>query len=262
VSIDTAYRRASDRFRVAGVDIDALTPADLLLLLEDSVVANEKRRVIFCNVSTVVECQSSSSLAEAVNRAEVICPDGMPLAWLGRLNGRNPITRVDGPSMMRAAMEYGVSRNWRHYLYGASEPVLEALVQKLSSDFPGINIAGHESPPYRELTSAEVDEMRGRVNEAAADFVWVGLGMPKQELWMAQHHEHLTSPVLLGVGAAFDFNAGTLSRAPGWMRNNGLEWLYRFRQEPRRLWKRYLVGNARFAAYVANDWVRNRKPRR
>lgn len=257
--MEVANRSASPRFRVAGVDVDALTPGDLLSLLEESVGSRQKRRVIFCNVSTIVECQSSSILAEAVNRAEVICPDGMPLAWLGRLKGRKPIRRVDGPSMMRAAMEYGVPRNWRHYLYGASEPVLEGLVHKLRSEIEGIAIVGYESPPYRDLSPLEIIEMRDRLNDASADLIWIGLGMPKQELWMAEHREHLTPPILLGVGAAFDFNAGTLKRAPGWMRNHGLEWLYRFSQEPRRLWRRYLIGNVRFTACLVNDWVRNLK---
>ena len=249
-------RTARDRIAVAGTGIDLLDPQSLLQVIHESLVSNTKTRVIFCNVSTVVACQDNAELESAVGRAEVISPDGMPLVWVARLQGEKAIQRVAGPTFMPAAMAHGTALGWRHYLYGGSPGTLSQLVSRFNDDFPGAEIVGAHAPPFRELTAEEIDQDIERINAARPDLVWVGLGMPKQEIWMARYQERLEAPVLLGVGAAFDFNAGTIKRAPAWMQRYGLEWCHRLSQEPRRLWRRYFLGNSRFVLLVARDIVR------
>jgi N-acetylglucosaminyldiphosphoundecaprenol N-acetyl-beta-D-mannosaminyltransferase len=250
-------RMARDRVAVAGTEVDLLSPQRLLDLIGESVARREKARVIFCNVSTVVACHDSHELQSAVRGAEVISPDGMPLVWVAKLKGEKAIERVAGPSFLPAAMEHGAARGWRHYFYGGSPETLDQLTQSLEAQFPGSQIAGAHSPPFRQLTSEEVDGDIARINEARPDLVWVGLGMPKQELWMARHQSRLEAPVLLGVGAAFDFSAGTMKRAPLWMQRFGLEWSHRLLQEPQRLWRRYIVGNTRFVYLVGRELLRD-----
>jgi N-acetylglucosaminyldiphosphoundecaprenol N-acetyl-beta-D-mannosaminyltransferase len=249
-----------ERVAVAGTEVDLLSPPLLLDLVQHSLVTNTKTRVIFCNVSTVVACQDNPELQSAVGHAEVISPDGMPLVWVARLQGEHDIERVAGPTFMPAAIEHGAALGWRHYFYGGSPETLTQLVANFQERFPGAEIVGAYAPPFRELTDAEVEQDIDRINAARPDLVWVGLGMPKQEIWMARHQERLAAPVLLGVGAAFDFNAGTIKRAPEWMQRFGLEWSHRLAQEPRRLWRRYFVGNSRFLILVAKDVLRD--PRR
>jgi N-acetylglucosaminyldiphosphoundecaprenol N-acetyl-beta-D-mannosaminyltransferase len=253
-------------FTAASMAVDLLTGGSLLNKLEAAVRSGTKHRVIFCNVSTVVECQENEALREAVGTAEIVSPDGMPLVWLARLKGQTGIERVDGPSFMKASMAWGVQHGWRHYLYGGSDKVLPRLIENLRTEMPDLQIAGSDSPPFRELTDDEKAAAVGRINASDADLVWVGLGMPKQEIWMAHHQSLLNAPVLLGVGAAFDFHGGSKRRAPVWMQRSGLEWSYRLAQEPGRLWKRYLMGNGRFLYLVGKEAVqapvkRLRRPR-
>jgi N-acetylglucosaminyldiphosphoundecaprenol N-acetyl-beta-D-mannosaminyltransferase len=241
---------------VAGTEVDLLNPQLLLDLVQESLLSKTKTRVIFCNVSTVVACRDNPELQSAVGRAEVISPDGMPLVWVARLKGEREIQRVAGPTFMLAAMAHGLGLGWRHYLYGGSPETLSRLVARFGEQFPGAEIVGSHAPPFRELTPQEIELDIERINAARPDLVWVGLGMPKQELWMARYQDRLDAPVLLGVGAAFDFNAGTVNRAPVWMQRYGLEWSHRLMQEPRRLWRRYFLGNCRFLLLVARDVVR------
>jgi N-acetylglucosaminyldiphosphoundecaprenol N-acetyl-beta-D-mannosaminyltransferase len=252
-------RIARERVAVAGTEVDLLSPQRLLGLVEDAVATRTKARVIFCNVSTVVACRDNRELQSAVQDAEVISPDGMPLVWVAKLKGEKAIERVPGPSFLPAAVEHGIARGWRHYFYGGSPETLEQLTASLSAQFPGVQIAGAHSPPFRALSSEEIDADIARINEAHPDLVWVGLGMPKQELWMARYQSRLRAPVLLGVGAAFDFNAGTMKRAPQWMQRLGLEWSHRLVHEPTRLWRRYVVGNTRFLLMVALEMFRDRR---
>jgi len=249
-----------ERVAVAGTEVDLLSPQLLLDLVQHSLVIGAKTRVIFCNVSTVVACRDNPELQTAVGRAEVISPDGMPLVWVARLQGERTIQRVAGPTFMPAAMAHGAAFGWRHYFYGGSPETLSRLVATFSEQYPGAEIVGAHAPPFRELTTDEIEQDIERINAARADLVWVGLGMPKQEIWMARYKDRLAAPVLLGVGAAFDFNAGTIKRAPLWMQRYGLEWMHRLAQEPRRLWRRYFLGNSRFFLLVAGDVLHD--PRR
>ncbi|MPZ99217.1 MAG: WecB/TagA/CpsF family glycosyltransferase [Dehalococcoidia bacterium] len=212
-------------------------------------------RAHFCSVHTLIEATDNPELRAALNDAELIAPDGMPLVWGGRLQGYQ-VGRVCGPDLMLALLERSVATGGRHYFYGGAEGVPEQLAGRLQQRFPGLVVAGGYSPPFRALTPEEDEAVVQHINEARPDYVWVGLGSPKQDLWVASHFGRLDASVLLAVGAAFDFHTDRVKRAPLWMQRVGLEWFFRLSTEPRRLWKRYTIINARFVALVAADVVR------
>jgi N-acetylglucosaminyldiphosphoundecaprenol N-acetyl-beta-D-mannosaminyltransferase len=161
-------------------------------------------------------------------------------------HGQRHVERVYGPDLLLACCAQSVARGDRHFFYGGAEGVAERLIGRLQSRYPGLNVAGSYSPPFGPMTAAEDADIVRRINEAAPDIVWVGLSTPKQERWMAEHAGRVHAPVLVGVGAAFDFHAGVKRQAPRWMQRAGLEWLFRLGTEPRRLWRRYLVNNPVF----------------
>jgi len=182
--------------------------------------------------------------------------DGKSVYWLGRLKGVSNIGHVPGPDFFISALRKFPQQ--RHFFYGSTPAVLESLLQSLRKRIPNLNICGSLSPPFRPLTQDEVREGYARIREASPDFIWVGLGAPKQELWMAESWQLLKPAILFGVGAAFDFHAGSVRRAPPALRLVGLEWLYRLVQEPQRLWKRYLISNTLFVYYSFQDaWFGN-----
>ena len=184
------------------------------------------------------------------NAAGLVVPDGMPLVWLSRLRGFNHVTRVYGPDLMLALCERSIARGYRHFLYGGACGIAERLSSRLQSRFPGLNVVGIHSPPFRALEPAEDEEIVKAINSARPHIVWVGVGTPKQELWMAQHVDKLHAPVLIGVGAAFDFLAGVKRQAPRWIMRAGLEWMFRMIQEPRRLGRRYMINNPLFVGLL------------
>jgi len=210
----------------------------------------EGRRDYVCCVSVhgIVTAQRDEGIRGALNRAGLATQDGMPLVWWSRRVGQAGARRVCGSDLLDAMCALGVKRGHRHFFYGASPEVLERLVARLVSRFPGLIVAGYRSPPFRSLTEEEDTADVAAINEARPDYVWVGLGMPKQENWMASHVGRISATALIGVGAAFDFHAGTKPRAPTWMQRSGLEWLFRLVSEPRRLAHRYLVDNSVFLA--------------
>jgi N-acetylglucosaminyldiphosphoundecaprenol N-acetyl-beta-D-mannosaminyltransferase len=195
-----------------------------------------------------VEAQRDPEVRDALNRAGLAVEDGMPLVWWCRHAGFSDADRVAGSDLMMAMCGIGAKRGYRHFFYGGSARVCENLVSRLMQLFPGLVVAGYRSPPFRALTEDEDAADVAAINEARPDFVWVGLGMPKQEKWMAQHVGKIDAPVLLGVGAAFDFLSGEKPRAPVWMQRSGIEWFFRLVTEPRRLAHRYLVDNSLFVA--------------
>lgn len=206
---------------------------------------HERHYVCVTGVHGVMESQRDESLKRIHNASGLTTPDGMPMVWAGRAAGAR-IGRVYGPDLMLAVCEVGERQGWSHYLYGGRRGIPELLASRLRQRFPNLRLAGAYSPPFREMTAAEDDELIRVINTAAPDIVWVGLSTPKQERWMAQHVDRLNAPVLIGVGAAFDIHAGTVAQAPRWMQRSGLEWLYRLAREPRRLWRRYLRNNPAF----------------
>lgn len=215
-------------------------------------------RVHFLTVHTVVESSTNTALRSVLNSAGYVATDGMPLVWLARLHGAREANRVCGPDVMLALMDRGREQGLRHYFYGGADGVPEELARRLTDRFPGIKVVGTYSPPFRQLSAEEDADVVRRINQSEPDVVWIGLGSPKQEFWVAEHQGRLHAPLLLAVGAAFDFHSGTINRAPRVMQRAGLEWLYRLASEPRRLWRRYTVTNLKFAWLVATDLVRSR----
>lgn len=211
-----------------------------------------KLAVHYVSVNTIVEANRQPDLAELLNRGDLVAPDGVPLVWLGRLRGHQ-MTRTYGPDSMLAIIDRGREHGYTHYFYGGAPGVPELLRDSLEERYPGIEVVGMYSPPYRELTPEEDEAVVRRINEANPDFVWIGLGSPKQDRWVADHRDRLNAAAILAVGAAFDYNAGLLRKAPRWMQRSGLQWLFRLVTEPRRLWKRYTVSNARFLWLLTLD---------
>jgi N-acetylglucosaminyldiphosphoundecaprenol N-acetyl-beta-D-mannosaminyltransferase len=201
-------------------------------------------------------------MAAALRDATLVLPDGMPVVWAANMLGANLSDRVYGPELMLRYSDRCAERGHRVWLYGGRDQgSLVQLALNLRRRHPGINIVGGYSPPFRPMTEEEEDALVDQINDARADVLWVGIGVPKQEKWMARMRERLDAPVLIGVGAAFDFHAGLVPQAPLWMQRLGLEWLFRLVQEPRRLWRRYLRYNPRFVAGFARQYLRHRRGR-
>lgn len=205
----------------------------------------ESRFVCICNSHSVVLAGQDAAFSHAVKEADMATPDGAPVAWMMRKLGVTNQQRINGPDLMWRYCEQAANRHESVYLYGSTPRTLESLRQALIASFPTLTIAGAESPPFRVPTEEEDTATIARMNASGAGTVWVSLGCPKQELWMAGHRGRVRA-VMVGVGAAFDYHAGTVRRAPPWMQHGGLEWLYRLATEPRRLWRRYLVTNSLF----------------
>lgn len=214
--------------------------------------ARASRYVVLANVHVVVSASTEPSFGEVVAAADLATPDGAPIAWMLHKLGNVGQGRVSGPDLMWTLLERCALEGLPVYFFGSTPITLKALSECALVAFPKLQIAGRESPPFRSLTAEEDEEVVKRMNASGAGLVFVGLGCPKQEHWMLVHRGRVNA-VMLGVGAAFDFHAGTVSRAPLVMRDNGLEWLHRLASEPRRLWKRYLVTNTLFIAMASRQ---------
>ncbi len=234
------------RVNVLGVGISAINLQQALAIIDDWIARRDPHYVCVSTVHGVMECQRNEAVRRALNSSGLTTPDGMPLVWISRLHGFRHVRRVYGPDLMLAVCERSVAKGYRHYLYGGRPGVAEALKTRLERRFPGVQIVGLESPPFEPLTPEQDREAVERINAANPDIVWVGMSTPKQDLWAAEHVGRLNAPVILAVGAAFDFVSGRKRQAPRWMRDSGLEWLFRLIQEPRRLWRRYLLYNPLF----------------
>jgi len=232
------YEWPTNRFDVLGVPITATDLSKAAAEVCKWVVTKARSYVCVRDVHGVVACQNNERLLKAHKGAGMVTPDGMPLVWVGNLLGKQ-VERVYGPDLMMAVCERSVEAGTRHFLFGGAPGVAELLAKRLIERFPGLQIAGTLCPTVAEDVPVDL-EYAAQINEANADIVWVGLGTPKQELWMAAHRPYLEPPVLLGVGAAFDFHTGRKPQAPRWIQRSGFEWLYRLCSEPKRLWRRYL----------------------
>jgi N-acetylglucosaminyldiphosphoundecaprenol N-acetyl-beta-D-mannosaminyltransferase len=227
-------------FAILGVRTDAVQIPDVVKRMEDWIANGPVcHSIAFTGLHGVSEARNDPGFKTILNDADLVVPDGMPLVWLGRWHGHLLRRRVYGPELMETFCRETGSR-YRHFFYGSTSEVVESLAASLRERFH-IVVAGTFCPPFRDLTKEEDNLVVDRVNGSAPDVLWVGLSTPKQERWMYEHRSRLSVPVLLGVGAAFDLNSGRLRSAPEWMRENGMEWLFRLLVEPRRLWKRYLV---------------------
>jgi N-acetylglucosaminyldiphosphoundecaprenol N-acetyl-beta-D-mannosaminyltransferase len=206
--------------------------------------------VCIASVNNVMEAHDSERFQQVMNQADLVTPDGMPLVWGLRLLGRRKATRVYGPDLMPVLLKKAAERGLAVGFYGASPETLELLVRVVRTRYPELRIVYSYSPPFRALTREEDEQVTEAINRSGAGMLFVGLNTPKQDYWMAEHKGRVQS-VMLGVGAAFDFLAGSKRQAPRWMRASGLEWLFRLMTEPRRLWKRYLKHNPRFVVLFA-----------
>jgi len=239
----------------------AVSDYDEVIAWMDAMVASEARGwLTAAAVNLVMSAHDDAATMKALLGASLAVPDGQPLVWALRLLGHGRATRVYGPDLMERWCARAAVTETPTYLYGGrSEQALELLSGRLRERFPGLRIVGGWSPPFRPLSEREREEVAARIDDSGAQVVWVGTGQPKQELWMSEMRPFLRAPLLVGVGAAFDFHAGIVSQAPTWMQRNGLEWLYRLSREPRRLWRRYASQNPRFIAGFARQYLRERR---
>lgn len=247
----TAETRRDDRTDILGVGVSAITLDDAVDRIAGWIA--ERRPNYVCN--GIMESQGDADLRAIHNKAGMVTPDGMPLVWLSRWFGRSQTRRVYGPDLMRKMTAVSARCGYRQFYYGGALGVAEKLEKVLSIIHSGLTVSGTLCPPFRALSAEEDEEVVRVINAARPDIVWVGLSTPKQEYWMSSHVGRLEAPVLIGVGAAFDFLAGTKRQAPVWTQNSSLEWLFRLCSEPRRLWRRYAYIVPGFVLLVARDVV-------
>ena len=249
------FDKKINKFYILDVGISAINIHDACLLVEEAILKRQKKYICVCPVSTIMECKRNEKVLMSVNSADLATPDGMAVVWIGRMLGYKNIRRVYGPELMQNVCAISAKSGYKNYFYGSTQDVLGKLKQRLIKKYPDLIISGMLSPPFCQLTEEEDDKIVEEINNNAPDIIWVGLGSPKQDLWMYEHRDRINAPVMIGVGAAFDFLAGTKLQAPRWLRDNGFEWLFRLVTEPKRLWRRYLVDYPLFIYYILVDLI-------
>lgn len=247
--------RKIPRLNVLGVGISAIEMNTALSAVWHALEHGDRGYICVTGVHGVMEAQADPEFKRIQNESLLTTPDGMPLVWAGRL-GAFPIRRVYGPEFMLAVCKLSQRDGYSHFFYGGKPGVSKKLKEEMESRFPGLQVAGTYTPPFRELNSSEREELRQMVEEAKPDFFWVGLSTPKQERFMAEYINKLPVKIMVGVGAAFDIHTGAIKDSPAWIKNAGLQWLHRLIQEPRRLWRRYLVNNPKFIYQAALQLLR------
>lgn len=256
-SIEPSKRR-EDVFKVLGVRVNAVQIPDVVARMADWIFErNACHFIAVTGMHGVTEAQQDPFFKQILNAADLVVPDGMPLVWLGRRSGYSLQRRVYGPELMQAFCCATGSR-YRHFFYGGMPGVPVQLAESLRMKF-GIQSVGSYSPPFRPLSAEEDDKILASIHSVKPDVLWIGLSTPKQERWMYEHRPKLRVPVVVGVGAAFDINTGRVKQAPTWVREHGLEWFFRLLQEPRRLWRRYLIYGSKFVWSVASELLSLRR---
>lgn len=238
-------------FDVLGIPIAVMSMDEAVRLVLAAPGHGYRLSVHFATVHSITAAHDHDELRRSL-LAGLVLPDGMPLVWLGRRRHRD-VERICGPDFMPALVAAGVKHSRSHYFVGSTPSVVAQLVRTLSARFPGVDIRGWVCPPYGSWSDEQNAEYVARINRADPDYVWVGLGTPKQDIWILRNRPQIKAAAMLGVGAAFDFLAGTKRRAPQWMQASGLEWAFRLMSEPQRLAARYTVVNIRFAWLLANE---------
>ena len=247
------------RFRLLDVALTGVRLRDAVAAVIGMCRGGGKGYVCVFAVDSLLKCHDDPRLAAIANSSAMTLCDGMPLVLAGRFFGKLDMSRCYGPDVMLGVADEGRKAGIRHYFYGGNdEDTLSRLRANFAAKFPGIVDAGGEVPPFHRLSGAEKAETAARINAAKPDVVWVGIGTPKQDFWVSEMRPLLDAPLLVAVGAAFNFHAGKVPQAPVWMRRACLEWLYRLCAEPRRLWRRYLVGNPRFLLLVLRQLATRR----
>jgi N-acetylglucosaminyldiphosphoundecaprenol N-acetyl-beta-D-mannosaminyltransferase len=248
------------RRSVLGVPVAMTDYGEAIEVMDGLIRSGERGYVCVAPVHSLIVAQDDPEMLAALRGATMVVPDGMPVVWAANLLGENLRDRVYGPELMLRYSDRCAARGHRVWLHGARDQgTLVQLTETMRRRHPGIRIVGAYAPPFRALTAEEEDAIVRRINEAEPDVIWVGLGVPRQEKWMARMRASIEAPVMCGVGAAFDFHAGRVSMAPPWMQKRGLEWLYRISQEPRRLLPRYVKTNPRFVFSFARQYLGERR---
>jgi N-acetylglucosaminyldiphosphoundecaprenol N-acetyl-beta-D-mannosaminyltransferase len=254
--MSSASALPNGRVDILGVGVSTINLDDAVTTIERWIGERGRNYVCITGVHGVMESRRDERLRRIHNEAGMVTPDGMPLVWLSRRFGNRRTDRVYGPDLMRKMTAVSARRGYRQFYYGGAEGVADKLRRVLVNAHPGLEVAGALCPPFRELTPDEDQAVVDAINAARPDIVWVGLSTPKQEFWMARHLGRIEAPVIVGVGAAFDFLAGTKRQAPRWMQRHGLEWLFRLLAEPRRLWRRYAYIVPGFAILALGELLR------
>ena len=259
----TLAARLPDTDEVLGVPLALVDYDSALEWIDATVAARGHGYVCVCNVHTVMASAEDAELRSALLGSSLNVPDGQPLVWAINALGHSLAGRVYGPELMARACARAAETGQRFYLYGGrNQGALVQLALNLRQRYPGVKIVGGYSPPHRPLTDDEQASVVREINGSRADVVWAGIGVPKQEKWMMRMRPLLDAPVLIGVGAAFDFHAGLVPQAPAWIQDSGLEWAYRLAHEPRRLWRRYTRYNPRFLHAFARQLARHHRSTR
>ncbi|MCE0484480.1 MAG: WecB/TagA/CpsF family glycosyltransferase [Methylacidiphilales bacterium] len=240
---------------VLGVRISPLNLPSAVEAFRRAIAARAKGYVCVTGVHGVSEAQENPRFRTILNGAYLNTPDGMPMVWMGRLNGHRDMNRVYGPDLMLEISRVSEETQWRHFYYGGAPGVALQLADSLRARFPKLHVVGTYTPPFRPLNDAEKEELRTLVAQSKPDIIWVGLSTPKQETFMAEALPGLDTTLMVGVGAAFDLLSGRIKQAPRWIQRSGFEWLYRLYQEPRRLWKRYFKNNPLFVGRLFLQWT-------
>lgn len=231
--------------KILGVDIAAIDMKWLVSFISDNIKELAGDYICVSNVHTTIMAYEDERYLAVQNGGILAIPDGGPLSSEGRRRGHKSMKRTTGPDLMNEMFKISVEKGYKHYFYGSKPETLDKIESNLQKAYPGIQIVGMYSPPFRPLSINENEQVVEQINETKPDFVWVGLGAPKQENWMAQHQGEIDG-LMIGVGAGFDYCAGTIKRAPKWMQKRDMEWIYRLLQDPKRLFKRYVVTNTKF----------------
>jgi N-acetylglucosaminyldiphosphoundecaprenol N-acetyl-beta-D-mannosaminyltransferase len=228
------------KVNILGVNISAINMQQALEIIRSWILQRDPHYVCVTPAHSIMDCFHNPALRPIFNGSGLTTPDGMSTVWILRLLGHKHVERVYGPDLMQALCQLSPQNGYRHYLYGGAPGIVEELQKKLRDAYPGLEIVGHYTPPFGLVSPEEDQRIIENIRNANPDILWVGISSPKQEIWMAEHLDALEVPVLIGVGAAFDFLSGRKKQAPRWIQRSGLEWLYRFLSEPKRLWRRYI----------------------
>lgn len=259
VPIGNHNRRYVD---ILGVKVSALDMDCAVQTADQWIRSGRCGYVCVTGVHGVMEAQRDPSLRHILNHGVMNLPDGMPLVWIGKLRGAEGMDRVFGPDFLTEICRLSVTRGYRHFLYGGDTGVAHELKTSLEQKFPGIEVAGTYTPPFRPLSDREEREVLARIQASRADVVWIGLSTPKQERFMALFADRLHVPLLVGVGAAFDYHTGRIRDCPTWVKRAGLQWFHRLMQDPKRLWRRYLRNNPLFIWKIVPELLRSKKRRK
>lgn len=241
------------RVNVLGVGVHAIDMHRALRVFQRAVEECRKGYVCVTGVHGIMEAQKDPAFRAILNRSLLTTPDGVPMVWVGRWQGYSQMKRVFGPELMLEVCAMSVAKGYTHFLCGGADGVAEQLKASLQRRFSGLRIVGTYTPPFRPLNEVEKENLCAQVSAVKPDIFWVGLSTPKQERFMAEHLSVLDTRVMVGVGAAFDVHTGRIQDAPDWVKRAGLQWLHRLAQEPRRLWKRYLINNPKFILKITSQ---------